>query len=70
MRKSKNKEKVNVIMSCKGSIDYIRTHKSKGVFYCPDYDGKILLVENVKGYKEHFFNTDTELIKYIKEVYY
>lgn len=70
---NKRKEsKINIVMSCRGSMDLIRSHKekvSKGIFYCPDYQGKVILVDTTKGYTEHFFNDMEQLEKYVNEVY-
>lgn len=72
MGKKKSKDSINIVMACKGSIDIIRSNGEKGskaVFYCPNFDDKILLVDNLKKYKEIFFNTWEEFDDYVKENY-
>lgn len=68
-RKEVHESNVSIIMSGKGSIDYIREHGNKGVFYCPTYDDKILLVENLGNYKETFFDSMDDLKNYVEKVY-
>lgn len=68
MKKIKE-DQPHIVMSCKGSIDLIIKNKTKGVFYCPNYDDKILLIENIKSYKETYFDTWKDFEDYVKEVY-
>lgn len=70
LNKKGHKNKIGVIRSCKGSFDFVKKNKSKGLFYFIDEErGSIELVENITGYKEKSFSSIEELEKYIKEKY-
>ena len=67
-----SKNNIYIVRSCKGSIEQIRKNKtSRGVFFCEDYPekGKVILIENVKGYKESIFDSLEEVSNYIDERY-
>ena len=66
----KLKEPTIVRRSGIGSISYIRSHHSKGLFYCPDPKvNKIILIENIKEYKESLFDSIEDLEKYLTTKY-
>ena len=68
MKKSKTSD-ITVKMGGKGSLNYVKEHKSKGIFYCPNYDGKVFLIENVDKYKEAFFDSMQDLEEYLARKY-
>jgi len=69
MAKTKRK-KLNIIRSGMGSFQYIKEHKSKGIFYTVEpKTSKVILIENIAKYKESMFDNVEELEKYIRENY-
>lgn len=66
MRKISSEESAVVRRSGIGSMSYIRSHHTRGLFYCPDpKTGKINLIESLKGFKESSFNSIEDLEKYL-----
>ena len=70
LNNSRSDNKVKIIRSGAGSFDFVRTHKSKGIFYCVDDEtGVITLLDNMIKNKEVSFNSFDDFAKYVEENY-
>ena len=63
-------EKLRLIYACKGSMEYVKNNKSKGLFYCIDNTtGSVEFVDNIIKREHKMFDNYDEFMTYVNKEY-